>query len=78
MREFLEIETKIYGRRNGTITDNSNFNVIYSYISGMNYAIRSSLYLLLIILDNIVSSNVGLIRSIAIQFTVIDELPCRG
>ena len=57
MREFLEIETKIYGGRNGPVTDNSNFNVIYSYISGMNYAIRSSLYLLLIILDNIVSSD---------------------
>ena len=31
MREFLEIETKIYGGRNGPVTDNSNFNVIYSY-----------------------------------------------
>ena len=27
------------------------------YISGINYAIRSSLYLLLLILDNIVSSD---------------------
>ena len=31
--------------------------IMTSYISGMNYAIRSSLYLLLLILDNIVSSD---------------------
>ena len=29
-----------------------------TYISGINYAIRSSLYLLLLILDNIVSSDI--------------------
>ena len=31
--------------------------IVNLYISGINYAIRSSFYLLLLILDNIVSSD---------------------
>ena len=45
-------------------------NICLRYISGMIYAIRSSLYLLLIILDNIVSSDRVSVSSEVLQYVM--------
>ena len=46
----------------------------FRIISGMNYAIRSSLYLLLLILDNIVSSDRVSVSSKVSQYRTIQNL----